>query len=174
MACLWGGVPRTCLLRLQGVGMAGELEVVDDSPGRPWLIQKIRLQPLSWSSPSSQSLVLLARRQLCTSSLQMLAGRRLLSPAASLPVRRRPTAVDCSWHRDLDPPLIAVAKRCEKNRLHHAQPTGHVAFVVKVPKETGSTRVLSLRFERVVGRQRQQLSSRAVEIAQRPRRQEEG
>ena len=41
----------------------------------------------------------------------MLAGRRLLSPAASLPVRRRPTAVDCSWHRDLDPPLIAGAKK---------------------------------------------------------------
>ena len=68
------------------------------------LQRSVRSLPLSWSSPSSRSLVLLARRQLCTSSLQTLAGRRLLSPAASLPVRRRPTAVDCSWHRDLDPP----------------------------------------------------------------------
>ena len=84
------------------------------------LQRSVRSLPLSWSSPSSRSLVLLARRQLCTSSLQMLAGRRLLSPAASLPVRRRPTAVDCSWHRDLDPPLIAVAKRCVQKKKHRA------------------------------------------------------
>ena len=57
------------------------------------LRRSVRSRPLSWSSPCSQSLVLLARRQLCTSSLQTLAGRSLLSPAASLPVRRRPTAV---------------------------------------------------------------------------------
>ena len=37
--------------------------------------------------------VLLARKQLCTSSLQTLAGTRLLNPAASLPVPR--SAIRC-------------------------------------------------------------------------------
>ena len=47
---------------------------------------------VAWSSPSSLH--------------ELLADARwLLSPAASLPVREAsPAAVDCSWHRDLDPP----------------------------------------------------------------------
>ena len=93
------------------------------------LQRSVRSLPLSWSSSSSRSLVLLARRQLCTSSLQMLAGRRLLSPAACLPVRRRPTAVDCSWHRDLDPPLIAVAKRCVQQKKK-----GHSVFCPRLDR----------------------------------------
>ena len=72
--------PPLCATPLKPPGFSAG---VASSPLR----RSVRSLPLSLSYPSSRSLLLLACRQLCTSSWQTLAGRRLLSPAASLPVR---------------------------------------------------------------------------------------
>ena len=136
------------------------------------LRRSVRSLPLSWSSPSSRSLVPLARRQLCTSSLQMLAGRRLLSPAASLTLRRRPTAVDCSWHRDLDPPLVAVAESCVKNNKAWMPKSGPLARRAEL---VSGSQPVARRWERRLtsalqasDRQRLDLVAHAVSPVRRP------